>query len=192
MNLNRYARVTTLSGKNECWTDGYRKINIGIALISLYGHRNMVSAISAHLSQGGTVFIEGFDSGIGLDKSMSYARPKGVLVDEEGRPIPDMLHMIVVDRRATAQGSAWEPEFLHVAETEDEAREGWIHKFARMCRVPVMTSLAWSSVLWDRGKEDHLIYAMRGFGLGCWWISTDQDKWHEIISDLARKGALKA
>ena len=186
----RFTRISESYGSNYCWTDGYRENGCSLALLSLFGHRNMVSAISAHLSKGGSVTtkIGGKVRTHSIDKDASYARVKSALKDDHGRSMPDMLHQIIVDRNATAQASAWEPTYIQLAETEEEAKEVWLKRFARRCRVPVVEH--WGSTLWDKGIAANKIHVLRGFGLGAWWISTETEAWHKVVSTAVREGEL--
>lgn len=175
-----FAQVT--AGKHTCWAESARYAGSQIVLLSLFGTSNVVRAVGAHLSKKNEyASIPGWSQWLRLG-DQSYARCHQTLGN-------DLHHMVIIDRRATLTGSAWDPTLYMVAKSPGEAKANWLQRFAPRCPVPLRPE--WAPTLWDKGVESGAIRELDGFGMLCYTLFTDEQRWLGLVGDAIRQGEIQ-
>ncbi len=175
--------IVTGSRDLRAHCDAYRKDRSGssFVLLSLYGETTMVRGLTAHALSHGAMRVHGFSNYASTSEDTSYS----VLTQSIGE---GLTHTVIVDRRATNVASSWDNTLFVVGSDLQQAKEGWVSRFGRRCRVPIKHS--WGPRLWDLGVEEKLIDTCEGFGLGVWYVSLDHDRWQQVISKAVLDGVL--
>ena len=173
--------VVVAGGRLKCFVDTCR-IDHGLRLLSLVGQRNAVRAAWASLAtRVSTLNVGG--ANVMMSKDENYLTSSASIGY-------GLLHMVIATERLSPLKTPPAAGEFYLRDGPTRERDFFL-RLDSMCPVPFRAS--WAPALWTAGLEGERprIRLCSGFGIACWFVSTEQESWHAIVKDLLSKGTIK-